>query len=73
MNMRISKDKMDIGLFNLEPKIHNSAMMQVAQYWKERGSNVWEYHPLFDYDKVYAFSLFEECIHIQLHLKLNLH
>lgn len=34
--MRISKDKMDIGLFNLEPKIHNSAMMQVAQYWRER-------------------------------------
>ena len=36
MNMEILKDKMDIGLFNLEPKIHNSAMMQVAQYWRER-------------------------------------
>lgn len=59
MDMGILKDKMDIGLFNLEPKIHNSAMMQVAQYWRERGSNVWEYHPLFDYDKVYAFSLFD--------------
>lgn len=36
MDMGILKDKMDIGLFNLEPKIHNSAMMQVAQYWRER-------------------------------------
>ena len=50
---------MDIGLYNLEPKINNSAMMQVSQYYKNRGDTVWEYHPLFNYDKIYAFSLFD--------------
>ena len=50
---------MDIGLLNLEPTINNSAMMQVSQYYKQNGHRVWEYNPLFDYDKVYAFSLFD--------------
>lgn len=49
----------DIGLMNLEPQIPNSAMMQVSQYWKDRGGNVWDYNPLFDYDHIYAFSLFD--------------
>jgi len=34
-------------------------MMQVSQYYKDRGDKVWEYHPLFNYDKIYAFSLFD--------------
>lgn len=50
---------MNIGLYNLEPKINNPAMMQVSQYYKDRGDKVWEYHPLFNYDKIYAFSLFD--------------
>lgn len=50
---------MDIGLMNLEPLIHNSAMMQVSQYWKNRGGRIWDYNPLFNYDKIYAFSLFD--------------
>ena len=50
---------MEIGLLNLEPTINNSAMMQVSQYYKQNGHNVWEYNPLFDYDKIYAFSLFD--------------
>ena len=50
---------MNIGLYNLEPNIVNSAMMQVSQYYKEGGAEVYEYHPLFDYDKIYAFSLFD--------------
>lgn len=50
---------MNIGLYNLEPNIVNSAMMQVSQYYKEKGAEVYEYHPLFDYDKIYAFSLFD--------------
>lgn len=50
---------MKVGLLNLEPKIHNSAMMQVSQYHKQRGDEVYEWHPLWDYDKVYAFSLFD--------------
>ena len=49
----------NIGLYNLEPKINNSAMMQVSQYYKNKGYKVWEYHPLFDYDKIYAFSIFD--------------
>jgi hypothetical protein len=52
---------MNIGLYNLEPKIYNSAMMQVSQYHKDQGDNVYEYSPLFHdmYDKIYAFSLFD--------------
>ena len=52
---------MRVGLYNLEPKIFNSAMMQVSQYHKNRGDTVWIYSPLFHdcYDKIYAFSLFD--------------
>ena len=49
----------NIGLLNLEPQIANSALMQVSQYHKEQGDNVTLYNPLRDYDKVYAFSLFD--------------
>ena len=50
-----------IGLYNLEPHIVNSAMMQVSQYYKNRGDTVEKYSPLFhsSYDKIYAFSLFD--------------
>lgn len=50
---------MRIGLLNLEPTVVNSAMMQVSQYYKEKGAEVYEWNPLFNYDKVYAFSLFD--------------
>ena len=51
---------MKIGLYNLEPNINNSAMMQVSNYYKSRGDEVYLYKPLFHdyYDKIYAFSLF---------------
>jgi hypothetical protein len=49
---------MKIGLWNLEPKIENTALMQVSQYHKQRGDQVELYSPLFSYDKVYVFSLF---------------
>lgn len=49
---------MRIGLLNLEPTIVNSAMMQVSHYYKSKGAEVYEWNPLYDYDKVYAFSLF---------------
>ena len=54
-------DKLNIGLYNLEPHIVNTAMMQVSQYWRERESNVLKYSPLLHdyYDKVYAFSIFD--------------
>ncbi len=52
---------MRIALYNLEPKIVNTAMMQVSQYHKQRGNEVEIYNPLFhdSYDKIYAFSIFD--------------
>lgn len=49
---------MRIGLLNLEPTVVNSAMMQVSQYYKEGRAEVYEWNPLYDYDKVYTFSMF---------------
>ena len=52
---------MKIGLYNLEPHIVNSAMMQVSSYHKSIGDKVEIYSPLYHgtYDKVYAFSIFD--------------
>lgn len=52
---------MKIGLYNLEPDIVNTAMMQVSNYHKGLGDDIYIYSPLFHdvYDKVYAFSLFD--------------
>ncbi len=50
---------MRIGLWNLEPKIENTSLMQVSQYHKQQGDSVEFYSPLFNYDKVYVFSLFK--------------
>ena len=51
---------MKIGLYNLEPKIENTAMMQVSQYHEQSGDQVELYNHLLhsSYDKIYAFSLF---------------
>ncbi len=49
---------MKVGLYNLEPKIENTAMMQVSTHHKSKGDQVEIYNPLFKYDKVYAFSIF---------------
>ena len=51
---------MKIGLFNLEPKVENTAMMQVSKFHKERGDDVRQYSPIFhdSFDKIYAFSIF---------------
>jgi hypothetical protein len=38
---------MRIGLWNLEPKIENTALMQVSQYHKQQGDSVEMYSPLF--------------------------
>lgn len=61
--MEILKDSDDlkIGLYNLEPHIVNSAMMQVSSYHKSIGDEVELYSPLYhsSYDKVYAFSIFD--------------
>lgn len=49
---------MNIALYNLEPEIKNSAMMQVAMYHRLKGDMVYLYDPNKQYDKIYAFSLF---------------
>lgn len=52
---------MKIGLYNLEPAIVNTAMMQVSTYHKLNNDDVYLYSPLFhdEYDKIYAFSIFD--------------
>ena len=52
---------MKIGLYNLEPHINNTAMMQVSHYHKQQGDKVELYnHFTHDkYDKIYAFSIFD--------------
>lgn len=60
--MRIIKvDNVKIGLYNLEPHIVNTAMMQVSNYYKNHGDEVEIYSPLYhdSYDKIYAFSIFD--------------
>ncbi len=51
---------MKIGLYNLEPKVVNSAMMQVSTYHKAKGDSVEIYNAVDHkaYDKIYAFSIF---------------
>lgn len=52
---------MKIGLYNLEPNIVNTAMMQTSTYHKNRGDSVEVYNPLRreEYDTVYCFSIFQ--------------
>jgi len=51
---------MKIGLYNIEPKINNTALMKISQYHKDRGHEVewyieWNHHL---YGKIYCSSLF---------------
>lgn len=49
-----------IALMNFEPKIVNTALMQISQYHKELGDNI-EWYNAFkhaEYDKIYCSSLF---------------
>ena len=52
---------MDIALYNIEPKINNTALMQISQYHKNQGHNVEWYFDLkrYSYDKIYCSSLFD--------------
>lgn len=52
---------MNIGLINIEPKIYNTALMQIASYHKRRGDIVEWWTPLTDrqFDHVYCSSLFD--------------
>ena len=50
-----------IALYNLEPQVVNSAMMRVSSYHKNKGDQVELYNHLEhnNYEKIYAFSLFQ--------------
>jgi len=49
---------MKIGLYNIEPKIYNTALMQISYYHKSKGDTAEWYNPEARYDKVYCSSLF---------------
>ena len=50
---------MKVGLYNLEPLIQNTALMQISHYHKLRGDHVeWYEDNLWGYGKVYCSSLF---------------
>ena len=51
---------MKIGLVNIEPKIQNTAYMQISYYHKQQGDQVEWYSPLYhkNYDKIYCSSIF---------------
>lgn len=52
---------MRIGLIDIEPKIFNTAYMQISQHHKDRGDTVNWWSPLTDrqFDHVYCSSLFD--------------
>ncbi len=52
---------MNIGLIDIEPKIVNTALMQISQYHKQKGDTVGWWSPLTDrqFDVVYCSSLFD--------------
>ncbi len=52
---------MRIGLFNIEPKVVNTALVQISYHHKQRGDTVEWAEPLFydKYDKLYCSSLFQ--------------
>lgn len=59
-DMNNKKGKL-IGLFNLEPHIHNIALMKISQYYKDMGYTVEWYDHLKHkkYHKIFAASLFD--------------
>ena len=50
---------MKIGIINIEPKIFNTAYMQIASYHRARGDTVDWWNPDNHFDKVYCSSIFD--------------
>jgi len=50
-----------IALVNIEPKIENTAYMQISRFHKDKGDSIEWYSPLFhrEYGKIYCSSLFQ--------------
>lgn len=51
---------MVIGIYDVDSKIPNLALMKISAFHKERGDSVSMYSPLFidDYDRIYASKIF---------------
>jgi hypothetical protein len=52
---------MRVALVNIEPKVENTAYMQISQYHKQQGDTVEWYSPMYryEYDKIYCSSIFD--------------
>lgn len=52
---------MEIGMIDIEPKVFNTALMQISQYYKERGDEVEWWSPITHrrFDVVFCSSLFD--------------
>lgn len=52
---------MNIGIIDIEPKIFNTALMQISRYHKDRGDKVEWWSPLTDkqFDHVFCSSIFD--------------
>ena len=57
----MNASRIKVGLINIEPKVVNTALMQVANYHRQRGNYVaWADPEKYDYfDKLYCSSLFD--------------
>jgi len=51
---------MKIGLFDIDSKYHNLALMKLSAYHKQKGDKVEFYKPLWHsiYDKIYCSKIF---------------
>ncbi|GAI19518.1 unnamed protein product, partial [marine sediment metagenome] len=51
---------MKIGLFDIDSKYHNLALMKLSAYHKQKGDETELYSPLFikTYDRVYVSKIF---------------
>ena len=52
---------MNVGIYDVDSKIPNLALMKVSQFHKEQGDDVEMYNPLWidNYDKIYASKVFD--------------
>ncbi len=52
---------MKIGIYDVDSKIPNLALMKISAYHKSKGDDVEMYSPLFidSYDKIYAAKVFD--------------
>ena len=54
--------KLKIGLFGVDPKCHNLALMKLSAYHRQKGDKVESYNPLWHstYDIIYCSKIFRK-------------